>query len=175
MNNPTYGHRLNDFSYNARDTGYGFKGSTQTSQIDHRLPTLYSPNKGIVGLRNLGNTCFMNATLQCLLNSPGFADYFESEGSYISSGKYGLARSFAGLVKDARKSELKKLSPSDVKSAASLKSRIFGGYGQQDAHEFLVHFLEAVSIDVNRVKGKPKYVELDYHHNRSLQQNVISL
>lgn len=143
----------------------------QPQNKDSRLPTLYSPNKGIVGLRNLGNTCFMNATLQCLLNSPKFADYFESE-NYISSGKYGLAKSFAGLVKDARKSDLKKLSPGDVKLAASLKSRIFGGYGQQDAHEFLVHFLEAVSIDLNRVNGKPKYVELDYHKSRTLQQNV---
>jgi ubiquitin carboxyl-terminal hydrolase 4/11/15 len=117
----------------------------------------------------------MNATLQCMLNSPGFADLFENEGSYMGHGKYGLAQSFAGLVKDARRHDLKKLSPSDVKSSASNKARIFGGYGQQDAHEFLVHFLEAISIDLNRVKSKPKYVELDYHTNRTKQQNVRAL
>lgn len=114
----------------------------------------------------------MNATLQCLLNSPGFADLFESEANYMSYGKYGLAKSFADLVKDARRHDLKKLSPSEVKSSASNKSRIFSGYAQQDAHEFLVHFLEAVSIDLNRAKTKPKYVELDYHTNKSKQQNV---
>lgn len=114
----------------------------------------------------------MNATLQCLLNSPGFADYMEEESGNIRSGKYHLAKSFANLVKEARSRDLGKLAPSDVKSAASNKARIFGGYAQQDAHEFLVHFLEGVSMDLNRVNSKPKYVELDYHTNRTKQQNV---
>jgi ubiquitin carboxyl-terminal hydrolase 4/11/15 len=34
---------------------------------------------GATGLDNLGNTCYMNAALQCLSNTPLLTGYFLSE------------------------------------------------------------------------------------------------
>lgn len=60
-----------------------------------------------VGLDNLGNTCFMNTTLQCLLHVKPLVSYFV--GSFIPSHlnrqsptKGALAEAFNGLVRDMK-------------------------------------------------------------------------
>lgn len=123
---------------------------------------------GAVGLQNLGNTCYMNASLQCLVHTPLLPSYFLVEyqfdlntvSSWGMAGK--LAVSFAELLEEidrARRNGEKFIAPSAFRRTIGNYQPQFGGWKQQDTQEFLSIFLAGLSEDVNRTRDKP-YVEL---------------
>lgn len=71
----------------------------------------YSNSMGLVGLQNIANTCYMNAALQALSNTPPLTGYFIECGDIIEANyemttaannqrKTGLAKSYCRLVKE---------------------------------------------------------------------------
>lgn len=128
------------------------------------------PGGGLVGLSNLGNTCFMNATLQCLSNIPQLRDYFlgphwRGDVNGTSPTKGELAVAFGSLMRDMWLRETGPggvVTPYAFKSAVSqLAGRLFAGYSQHDSHEFLRFLVEALCDDTSRVTGKKPYRELE--------------
>lgn len=75
-----------------------------TSPTTAPTPKIFT--RKMIGLRNLGNTCFMNSILQCLMSVPPFVAYFKDRFSLsdindatMSRGTHGqLAREFKVLL-----------------------------------------------------------------------------
>ncbi|KAI4476401.1 hypothetical protein M0804_013611 [Polistes exclamans] len=123
---------------------------------------------GLNGLRNIGNTCFMNSVIQCLSNTRPLLEYVMNEhyiadiNTTTSSMKGALIKAFSQVIH-----ELWQVDCDHAVNTTALKSQIqrftprFMGYSQQDAQEFLRYLLEGLHEDVNRVTIKPQPIHTD--------------
>ncbi|KAG9492720.1 hypothetical protein GDO78_000946 [Eleutherodactylus coqui] len=134
-----------------------------SSKIDrHKVPT----EKGATGLSNLGNTCFMNSSIQCVSNTQPLTKYFIS-GRHLYElnrtnpiGMKGhMAKCYGDLVQELWSGTQKNVAPLKLRWTIAKYAPRFNGFQQQDSQELLAFLLDGLHEDLNRVHEKP-YVEL---------------
>uniref|UniRef100_A0A672Y3U9 ubiquitinyl hydrolase 1 n=1 Tax=Sphaeramia orbicularis TaxID=375764 RepID=A0A672Y3U9_9TELE len=123
---------------------------------------------GVSGLKNHGNTCFMNAILQCLSNTELFAEYLvlehykgeelnedkpKTNGVHLQRkgplAKGEVTEQLSGLVRALWTFEYTPQHSRDFKNAVSKNATQFKGNAQHDAQEFLLWLLDRVHEDLN--------------------------
>ncbi|GMK54579.1 hypothetical protein CspeluHIS016_0111650 [Cutaneotrichosporon spelunceum] len=118
---------------------------------------------GLTGLKNLGNTCYMNSTVQCLSATFPFTRFF-LDGYYkrdlnttSNLGTKGqLATAFASLLSVLWGERFQDLSPNTFRESIISFNNLFAGNQQHDSQEFLSFVLDGLHEDLNRVKHKPQ-------------------
>ncbi|EAU90391.2 ubiquitin carboxyl-terminal hydrolase 4 [Coprinopsis cinerea okayama7 len=160
-NRPRVQHATSPFSANS------MLQAPKAPRINSDYPPTYWTDVqiGTSGLKNLGNTCYMNAPIQCLSATVPFARFF-TEGrwktaiNYTNSlGSQGrLVQAFAKLVHEMWGGDLPYLTPMDFRKSICQLNQQYIGSDQHDSQEFLSFLLDGVHEDLNRVMVKPKIV-----------------
>ncbi|KAH8052247.1 ubiquitinyl hydrolase [Aureococcus anophagefferens] len=118
------------------------------------------------GLANLGNTCYFNASLQCLSRAAPLSRHFLSDGFAADVNEANpmgcggrVAREYAAALKVAFHRGDRVHSPHALLRSIVRHNADFEGRRQHDAHELLTTLLDGLHEDLNRVRGKKPYFE----------------
>lgn len=95
--------------------------------------------RGLTGMKNIGNSCYMNAALQALSNCPPLTQFFlDCTGLVRTDKKPALCKSYQKLISELwHKKRLSYVVPTSLSHGIKLVNPMFRGYAQQDTQEFL--------------------------------------
>ncbi|XP_037121519.1 ubiquitin carboxyl-terminal hydrolase 20 [Syngnathus acus] len=95
--------------------------------------------RGLTGMKNIGNSCYMNAALQALSNCPPLTQYFlDCAGLVRSDKKPALCKCYQKLISELwHKNRPSYVIPTSLSHGIKLLNPMFRGYAQQDTQEFL--------------------------------------
>ncbi|CAH8501699.1 unnamed protein product [Schistosoma margrebowiei] len=98
---------------------------------------------GLGGLRNIGNTCYMNAALQALSNCPHLTEFFlECHNILDPNRRLVLFNHYCTLLSEFWGNERPRcFNANTILDTFCIVHPMFRGYAQQDAQEFLRLFL----------------------------------
>ncbi|KAL1726470.1 ubiquitin carboxyl-terminal hydrolase 4 [Schizophyllum commune] len=134
-------------------------------RISSQYPVVFwgDDKVGVSGLKNLGNTCYANAPLQCLSATIPFAQFFKDTrwknaiNMHNTMGSKGvLSAAFAALVHQMWSSE-SQLIPSEFMRAIRAINEQYKGSDQHDSQEFLSFLLDGIHEDLNRILKRENY------------------
>ena len=108
------------------------------------------------GLQNIGATCYMNATLQCLAHVEDFTKYLLQNKANIKKDKYGkkLSNAFVEVLENIWENNIiTYYAPNNFKNLISEMNPLFAGIQANDSKDLVLFILETMHNELNAAKN----------------------
>ncbi|XP_042729430.1 ubiquitin carboxyl-terminal hydrolase 33 isoform X5 [Lagopus leucura] len=125
--------------------------------------------RGLTGLKNIGNTCYMNAALQALSNCPPLTHFFLDCGGLARTDKKpAICKSYLKLMTELwHKNRPGSVVPTGLFQGIKSVNPTFRGYSQQDAQEFLRCLMDLLHEEL-----KEPIVEVEDVQTTSVEESM---
>ncbi|XP_034941167.1 ubiquitin carboxyl-terminal hydrolase 10-like isoform X2 [Chelonus insularis] len=157
---------------------------TDSSDIQEESGVETATLAGVCGLKNLGNTCFMAAGLQCLTATPPVMEYFlsmqQNDDKLIPFGS--LMANFSSLLSKMWSGRYSVVKPIEFKQTLGAHHSQFKDYRQHDCQEFLALLLDSLHEQMNSAKSSKNCQVSEtittansVNSNRKIENNMSSI
>jgi len=147
------------------------------SLVDYNIDEEIAPNDGsrefedyqekeeefqviLIGLNNIGATCYMNATLQCLSNTDELTKFFLNEFKYEqNNSKKIMSNEYYNLIKKLwnKENNNKSFSPNEFKKTLSKENPLFSGIAANDSKDLINFLIERFHKELNEVNEENNF------------------
>ena len=105
------------------------------------------------GLENIGQTCYMNATIQCLSNLKPITNYFLSNYGNFNFQTQTLTATYSNLLFQLFMSNKSYITPKDFKNIIGEMNPLFKGMHAADAKDLVFFIIETLHKENNLLKN----------------------
>ena len=130
----------------------------------------------IIGLNNIGATCYMNSTLQCLSNTDKLTKYFLYKFKYKPGSKNKImTNEYYKVIKNLwdPNNNNGSYSPNDFKKRLSEENPLFAGIAANDSKDLINFLLERFHSELNIKKGNNNLEAINYNQIDQTNEKII--
>ena len=131
------------------------KNNLNKTKVGRQFENPLNPNSNQkkAGLQNLGQTCYMNSTLQCLSNIYDLTNHLLKRYGTYDIEKQPLTVAYSSLLSNLFNSKEQYIVPSTFKEIIGILNPMFEGNHAADAKDLLFFLIEKLHQELNTLKS----------------------